>query len=211
MAVTSYATTAQLRRRVGIDDGFEDDLFDSALVAASRTIDQWCGRRFWQDDDVSTRPIPAEWVSRWRIDLGGWDISTTTGLLVSTDSTDDGVYETSLTLGTHFQTEPLSSFSPSGEAWPVTGLRVITAGGEYFPCGYGRPTVQVTARWGWPAVPAPVTQACLALAADIYKSKDVSFGSGGNGFLGTFEVSQNLMASALLAPYRHGSALAGCA
>jgi hypothetical protein len=210
MAVTSYATTDALRRRIGVDDTGEDDLLTGALVAASRLIDGWCGRKFYQDDlPVTARTIVP--VDNYWLDLGGWDISTTTGLVVATDSTDDGVYETTLTLGTHFQVEPLSSYSPSGEAWPITRLRVITAGGEWFPCSYGRPTVSITARWGWPAVPAPVTQACLSLAADIYKSKDVTFGGGGSSLLGEFQVSQNLLAVALLAPYRHGSMLAGVA
>lgn len=210
MAVTSYATVDRLRRRIGVDDSDENDLLDAALVAASRHIDQWCGRKFYQDDLPVTARVFAAGNKNW-VDLGGWDISTTTGLLVATDTDDDGVYETSLTLGTHFQVEPLSSFSSSGEAWPGTGLRIIGAGGEYFPASSGRPTVQVTARWGWPAVPSPVSQACLALAADIWKSKDVVYGSGGGLLLGGFDVKQNLLASTLLAPYRHGYALAGCA
>lgn len=210
MAATSYSTAERLRRRVGADDPGEDDLFTPALVAASRLIDEWCGRRFWQDDlPVTARTIVP--VDRYWLDLGGWDISTATGLLISTDTNDDGVYDTSLTVGTHFQTGPLSGYSPSGEAWPITRLRVITAGGEYFPCSWGRPTVQITARWGWPAVPAPVEQACLALAADIYKSKDVVYGSGGGLYLGGFAQQRNLLAEALLAPYRHGASLAGCA
>jgi hypothetical protein len=212
MAASSYATVGQLRRRVGADDIGEDDLLGPALVAASRTIDQWCGRRFYQDDlPVTARAVPVDRVSGSFVDLGGWDISTDTGLLVATDTNDDGVYETSLTLGTHFQVEPLANYSPSGEAWPITGLRIISAGGEYFPFNRGRPTVQITARWGWPAVPGPVQQACLCLAADIWKSKDVVYGAGGSGFLGTFDVRQNLMAVTLLAPYRYGASLVGVA
>ena len=210
MAATNYATTGQLRRRIGVVDGGEDDLLDAALVAASRLIDGWCGRKFYQDDLPTTARVFVPHDRSW-LDLDGADISTTTGLVVATDPNDSGAYGTSLTLGTHFQVEPLSGYSPSGEAWPVTRLRVINAGGEWFPGSYGRPTVSITARWGWPAVPAPVTQACLSLAADIFKSKDVTFGGGGSSLLGQFEVSQNLLAVALLSPYRHGSMLVGVA
>lgn len=210
MATTTYCTVDQLRGRIGADDVTEDGRLADAVVAASQYVNDLCGRRFWQDDlPVTARTFVP--VDRYWLDLGGWDISTATGLLVSTDTTDDGVYETSLTVGTHFQTEPLSGYSPSGEAWPITRLRVITAGGEYFPCSRGRPTIQITARWGWPSVPAPVTQACLALAADIWKSKDVVYGSGGGLLLGGFTQQQNLMAGTLLAPYRHGTSLVGCA
>lgn len=212
MATTEYCTVAELRGRIqiGSSDATEDDRLAPAVVAASRVIDGWCGRRFWQDDlPVTARAFAV--CDRWVLDLAGNDISTTTGLLVSTDTTDDGTYDTSLTIGTHFQVEPVNSYAPSGEQWPITRLRIITAGSEWFPLGYGRPTVSITARWGWPTVPVPVKEACLALAKDIWKSKDMTYGSGGDSFLGRFSAQRNTLAEALLAPYRHGRALAGMA
>jgi hypothetical protein len=48
----------------------------------------------------------------------------------------------------------------------------------------GRPTVQVTAKFGWPAVPDDVTKACLVQAGQLHKAKDTPFGVAGVSDMG---------------------------
>jgi hypothetical protein len=62
-------------------------------------------------------------------------------------------------------------------------------------------TVQVTALWGWQAVPSEVHQACLQLAYQMYKMKDAPFGTAGSGQFGELRVRDNPIACALLDPY----------
>jgi hypothetical protein len=66
-----------------------------------------------------------------------------------------------------------------------------------------RRAVQITALWGWSAVPDPVKQATLIIAAEQWKLKDAPFGVAGFGEFGPIRVRDNPMAASLLARYRH--------
>jgi hypothetical protein len=64
--------------------------------------------------------------------------------------------------------------------------------------------VQVTAVFGWPAIPEPVTQATIIQASRIFKRYDSPLGVAGFGDLGAIRVSRYLdpdMAQ-LVEPYR---------
>jgi len=50
--------------------------------------------------------------------------------------------------------------------------------------------VQVTAKWGWPAVPDNVVEACLILAARIFRRKDSPDGTAGAGDFGPIRISR---------------------
>jgi hypothetical protein len=77
-----------------------------------------------------------------------------------------------------------------------------------FPTSAKRAPLQVTARWGWTAVPAPVADACLILAEEDFKLKDSPFGVGGYGQFGIIRVRDNPMAARMLAPYRRDAVMA---
>ena len=64
----------------------------------------------------------------------------------------------------------------------------------------------VTAKWGWPAVPALVKQATLVLAADLYMNGQNSYGVVGLDNGAILRARVNSTAAAMLAPYRHGMA-----
>jgi hypothetical protein len=74
--------------------------------------------------------------------------------------------------------------------WPevdTTDGRVlaITATSPRFPCGpHGEPTVRVTARFGWPAVPAQAHRACLLWATRLYNRESSPAGVMGFGEAG---------------------------
>ena len=62
--------------------------------------------------------------------------------------------------------------------------------------------MHVTARWGWPAIPAPVKQAAFLVSAEQWKLKDAPFGVAGFGEFGAIRVRLNPMVTTLLGPYR---------
>lgn len=74
-------------------------------------------------------------------------------------------------------------------------------GGRRFP-GTKRAAVQVTARWGWVAVPAPVKAACLISAAETFKLREAPFGVASFQDFGLARVRDNPIARRKLNPYR---------
>ena len=196
----TYASLAEFRQWAAIDDSYDDDTLTLALDTAEQKVDDHCGRTFTQDAAVTVRTLRA--VDPYRLILEpGMDISTTTGLIVKTDDNDDGSYETTWTITTDFELES-SGYGYNGQAgWPWT--QIIAVGSKYWPIYTNRRGVQITAKFGWPAVPAPVKQATLIMAAEQWKLKDAPFGVAGFGEFGPLRVRDNPMATALLARYRH--------
>lgn len=179
MAVTNgYCTAQELRDHFGDSaDALPLDALERAINATSRAIDLHCGRRFWRDaaDALTTRDYRAD--DAYELDVA--DISTTTGLVVATDTTGDGSYATTWT-SSDYQLEPLNADVDGGAyAW----TRLVAVDDELFPVHARRATVRVTARHGWSAVPDGVTQACILRAASIFKRREAVFGVAGlNGF-----------------------------
>lgn len=197
--VNCYATLAQVKAELGITTSTHDSTLDVSINAASRQIDGWCGWRFWQDASVVDRQFRADNPRYVCIPEG---ISTTTGLVVKIDEDGDGTFETTLTISTDFILEPLNA-ADMVPVWPFT--EILLADNYYFPrLSNGRPGVQVTAKFGWPAVPDDVTKACLIQAAQLFKAKDTAFDVADFGQEGPIRVGQpmNKLARGLLAPYR---------
>jgi hypothetical protein len=165
-----YATLAQLRPELNIatNDTTYDSRLESAIAAASRQIDTRCGRRFWQDGSVVAREYHAPDARCLAVD----DISTVTGLIVKLDEGDDGTFETTLTITTDFLLFPRNA-ALEVPVWPYT--EIVATGTYWFPSwASGRCGVQVTAKFGWPAVPDDVTRACLIQAAKLFKATEGS-------------------------------------
>lgn len=103
--------------------------------------------------------------------------STTTGLVVKVDDDGDGVYETTWTIGTHFEVLPRNG-RRNGQTFSYYEIHTLDA--ESFPVSSTRPaTVQVTARWGWTTVPGPVKYATLVFAASDERVRALVRGEGG--------------------------------
>jgi hypothetical protein len=169
MALTNaYGTLAELLEQVStagqVGPGPDwNDRLERAGNAAARQIDAHCGRRFWQDGTVVAREFYADSAYECCVD----DISTTTGLIVKTDTAGDGTFATTLTIGTDFIVQP-SNAADRTPVWPYTELVIPASSTSYFPeCGR-RPGVQVTAKFGWPAVPDDVAMAWLLRAGNLF-------------------------------------------
>lgn len=174
MTITNgYTNTADLAEEVGIaatDVTLYTTKLERAIASASRQIDGHCGRRFWQDATVQTRQYKAHHTHCLEVD----DISTTVGLVVATDDAANGTFTTAQTINTSFLLEPFNA-ADMVPVWPYTMIRFVD--GFYCPINsYGRPGLQVIAKFGWPAIPDAVTKACLIQATQLFKASDAVFG-----------------------------------
>lgn len=202
MTITNgYATRNQVKAalRIGTADTIDDDLIDNCVGAASRLIDGYCNRRFWQTGTAEARIYQAEDSFYCSID----DVAGT-AITLKTSSQADGTFDVTWKVS-DYQLEPLNG-SLDGLTWSYDKIRAV---GDYlFPTvnnNYGEQAlVQVTAIFGWPSVPEPVTQATIIQASRIFKRYDSPLGVAGFGDLGAIRVSRYLdpdMAQ-LVEPYR---------
>lgn len=192
-STTTYATVAELKTRLDIGDTDDDTRLDEALQAASREIDLYCGRVFTKATTASARVFRPEHCGLVYVD----DFHTTTGLVVATDAGEDGTYETTITSGS-YELWPLNGVVDGQTGWPYRKIRTVNT---YLPVT-GRASVQVTAQWGWDQVPGPVKEACLVIAAELFKLGDAPFGVAGFGEFGAVRLRLNSRAQTLLNPYR---------
>lgn len=180
---TEYATRDDLKAQLGVeaDDTSRDALLDKALAAASRGIDRATGRRFWLDDTPTARTYRLHQRVCREEDgdvLLVDDIGSTTGMTVESASTGGGTF----TAVTGYETTPDNALT---DGYPVTGLlRPLSIWGTAFT------RIRVTARFGWPAVPDDVTQACLIQATRLYKRKDSPEGIIGSAEWGVRNLSR---------------------
>jgi len=199
-----YVSVEELKDRLRITDTQDDMSLQFAVQSASKWIEGYTGRYFWQGPDTRTY-VPYD-IYEQPLD----DIVSITSF--RTDQDGDGVFEQVWVQDTDYQLATSRyEFNQmvSGELRPFTLARVITAagGGKFFP--YIWPfaplnRIQVTGQFGWPAVPLAVRQAALQLATDFYKFKDAPFGLAGSSDLGVVHVQADWMTvMTLLNPYCH--------
>ena len=202
MTITNgYATRNQVKAalRIGTADTLDDDLIDNCVGAASRLIDGYCNRKFWQSGTAEARVFQAEDSFYCSID----DIAGT-ALTLKTSTQADGTFDLTWSRS-DYQLEPLNG-NLDGLTWSYDKIRAV---GDYlFPtvnANFGEQAlVQVTAVFGWPSVPEPITQATIIQASRIFKRYDSPLGVAGFGDLGAIRVSRFLdpdMAQ-LVEPYR---------
>jgi len=188
-----YATLAQLKSYTGISDTDDDAELTDALTAASRGIESVCRRQFNDAGQASPRVYLPDHVLLAEVD----DFHTVTGLVIKTDNSASGTYGTTWAT-TDYELRPLNGIISGQPGWPWCEIWAV--GSHAFP-RTGRATVEVTARWGWATVPAPIKQACLIVAEELFKLKDAPFGVAGFGDMGPLRVRENPMAMKKLAPY----------
>lgn len=179
--VNGYATLADLKSYLKIDDSVEDALLENIVEAASRSIDKIANRRFYLDSTATARYYYTANPLRVFID----DLGSLTGLVVKTEPDSAGVYADTLT-ASDYQLEPLNA-SAKGRPW--TSILVVNTGTSFSAGTSLRPTVEITGRWGWPSVPDDIAQATLILSADLYKRKDSIGGVLGLSEMGAIRMS----------------------
>lgn len=186
--VNGYCTLAELRTQLG-DTGsaLSTELLERAINATSRAIDRHVGypaRRFWLDSSATAREYYPDLTDLVWVD----DIGSTTGLVVETDTSGDGTWATSWTIGTDFLLEPrnVDASASTAYAW----WRVKAIGTKTFPVSSIRPTLRVTAKFGWSEVPVDVTEACLLKATSLFERRKAPFGVAGFGEFGVVRITR---------------------
>lgn len=192
MAITNgYATLIQLKSAIGIADGIDDPMLEMAIESASRQIDSYTERYFYNAgtavkifSPIDNYVCPTE------------DFIT----LTKVETSEDGEsYDTEWTAD-DWQAEPLNGRA-GGLVTSYTQIRAVE---DYlFPYRNGEATVRLTGTWGWSAVPIAITQATIILASRIFKRLDSPLGIISND-LGSMRVGFRLDPDVqhLIDPYR---------
>lgn len=206
MTTTSslYITDTEFRDYIDDESTYNASSVAAAIGAASRSIDSHCGRYFNQRDEVQYfSPDPSNTFAFWLLDLDDMDIATTDGLVVESEESNQGLYNTLWTLDTDFICEPVNQSQNGISPWPFTQLHAV--GSRIWPIKYTptrRETVRITGTWGWPGgVPDPVKQATKIVAAQLWKLGSAPFGVAGFDQFGSVRVRDIPQASTLLLPY----------
>lgn len=197
----AYATLAEFKTWVGITDSTDDANLEACLNSASRWIDSYCGRRFWLDSSAVARTFEATDQFLLSID----DLGSTTGLIVKLDQDRDGTFETNLSASDYLLL-PDDAPTAHPEAEPYNQIQAV--GSYVYPLRYPGMTrtalVQITGKWGWPAVPDSVKTACMVEAHRLFTRRKSPEGIAGFNDFGIVRVSRepDPAVTGLLDPYR---------
>jgi hypothetical protein len=197
----TYATLPELKKYLQSSNA-SDSMLEDALATATADIDEFCNRHFNRDDAASARVYCPKAFYELEVD----DFHTTAGLIIKTDFNGDGTFETTWS-ATDYELKPFNGVVNGKPGWPYNKINAV--GSHWFPVydhvglryGHHQATVEVTAQWGWAAVPAPVKQACLILAAEAYELKGAPLGVAGMSEFGIVRVRRNPIVATKLLPY----------
>jgi hypothetical protein len=176
-----YITAADLKAHMRVTDTDDDTAIAVVITAASRAIDYYCDRQFGQDATTSTRYYSAD--NQLFLDCGPAiaidDVATTTSMVISTDLSNDGLFSTTMTVGTDVELWP---YNANADSRPWTHLVLTPRATTYFP--WTRRSVRVTAKFGWAAVPAVVKQGALIQANRWFMRREAWAGIAGSPEMG---------------------------
>jgi len=193
MALTNaYATLAQVKAALRITDSVDDSLLEMAIESASRLIDGYTYRYFY-NAGTATRNFAAEDSYLVNID----DLVSISEL----KSTDEIGSEYTTWLATDYQLQPVNG-KQDGLNIPYTSILAVDD--KLFNTLGSQALVRITGVWGWSAVPIAVTQATIIQSSRIYKRLDSPLGVAGFGDLGAIRVGRALDPDVeqLVMPYR---------
>ncbi len=165
-AVTdAYATAEEYRTRSTQSVSEGDDTLLTQLAAVSRYLDQRLRRFFTRDAAVVVRTLDGDGQRRLYVP----DIATATGLIVKVDLDGDFDFDNAdetLTLNTHFWVGPADA-DKGPEVWPFEYLEIIPGNGRLNVWPEQARAVQITASFGWPAVPGAIKEATISVTHQL--------------------------------------------
>jgi len=187
-----YCTVEQVRAELGdAASGLDATLLAKAVTAASRAVEDWCGRSagFALDAAASARVYRPTGREVAVID----DIGSADDLTVETWAGAWTVLDADA-----YQLEPLNADTASAFAW-----NQLVALSACWPVDGRRATLRVTARWGWSQVPEQVEEATILRAVALFKRKETPYGVADFGEFGPVRIGQqDFDVISLLAPFR---------
>lgn len=190
--VNGYCSLAEVKSSARITDNVDDSMLELAVESASRLIDSYTQRYFY-NAGTATRLFAPQDSYVTEID----DLITLTTLQTSDGETFDTTWQAK-----DYQLEPLNGVVDGLTGYPATRIRAIDD--FIFTHLTGEATVRVIGIWGWSAVPTAVKQATVIQAARIFKRNDSPLGIAGFGEMGAVRVGTQLDPDVkqLIEPYR---------
>jgi len=182
MAISNgYATLAEVKAALRITDTIDDSLLEMAVESASRLVDAYCARSFYNAGTASRYFVAdTDWLTN--ID----DAVAITE--IATDTSADGTYDV-IWQADDYQLEPLNG-RVDGLPVPYNAIRAI---GDYtYPIWGGEALVKVTATWGWSSIPTAIKQATIIQSSRIFKRLDSPLGVLSSPDLGFIRVGSRL-------------------
>lgn len=199
MPITNgYCSLQDVKAALRITDTVDDTLIEGSIEAASRLIDGYAMRNFYQSGTV-TRYFSTSDPLMIQTD----DIATSV-LTIETQPAADGDWIT--WDADDYQLEPLNG-NLDGIAWAYDRIRAID---DYvWPTGNAfldenEALVRITTVFGWPAIPQAIETATIMQAMRLFKRYDAPLGVAGFGDFGAVRVSRFLDPDVemLVQPYR---------
>jgi hypothetical protein len=178
--VNGYCSLAEIKASARISDSVDDSLLELAVESASRMVDSYTQRYFY-NAGTATRIFAPQDSYVTEID----DLVSLTTL-----QTSDGDNFGTTWAAKDYQLEPLNGNVDGLTGHPTTRIRAVDD--FIFNVLDGEATVRVIGTWGWSAVPIAVKQATVIQAARIFKRNDSPLGIAGFGDMGAIRVGVQL-------------------
>jgi hypothetical protein len=178
--VNGYASLSEIKTSARITDSVDDSLLELAVESASRMIDSYTQRYFYNAGTDVRLFVPAD---NYITEID--DLVTLTTLQTSDGDRFGTTWQTY-----DYQLEPLNGVVDGLTSHPATRIRAVD--NYLFNLLDGEATVRITGVWGWSAVPTAVKQAAVIQAARIFKRNDSPLGVAGFGDMGVIRVGSQL-------------------
>lgn len=188
MAITNgYCTLAEVKSAARISDSTDDTLLENCIEAASRRIDGYVGRFFYQTTATikfyltDTSIVTPNSYNSYVLNVSDL-VSITT---LKTDDLGDATFATTWSAG-DYRLEPLNAVAFSRPFRKV----VATNTGKSFPVitAPPMPGIQIAGVWGWPAIPDDIREACILMSLRLFSRYNSPLGVLGFGEMGTVSV-----------------------
>jgi hypothetical protein len=178
-----YTTLADVRNGLQIEDSNDDTDIQAAILSASRMIDDYCQRAFYQEGTLASPVIKYYTpVSPWYLEID--DLIEPTE--IASRANQSGPFTQIWNLDTDIMYEPVNN---PDLGRPITRLLAIQT--YVFPYFFPQ-TVKITGVWGFKEIPYEVELACKIQASRLFIRKQSPFGIAGSVELGTVRLSSRL-------------------
>jgi len=182
---TVYTTLSDVKNGLQIEDILDDTAIEAAILTASRQIDDYCQRFFYQEGTVQNPSV------RYYTAINPWMLETDDIVQITEFATDTGFdtplqYQEVWDLNSDIMFEPVNN--------PKQGLpytRVLAVGNYVFPYFFPQ-TIKISGIFGFPEVPYEVELACKIQASRLFVRKQSPFGIAGSIELGTVRLNSRL-------------------
>jgi len=174
--LNGYGTLEEFISRYDIDgtDAARDTTIEGTIQAVSRLIDIMTVRRFFVNASDETRYYTAEEADELSLPDGLVSLTT-----LATDNDQDGTYECTWS-ATDYKLGPPNS---ALDGWPYNIIRRTPWGLYVFPAGL-QDGVKLVGKFGFPAVPDVIKEACYLQSYRLYLRKTAPFGVAGSAEMG---------------------------